>query len=110
MMPIARNFGIIWVLFHLHWVASILPAMKTEDKTAVSRDSDRFIIRLPEGMREQIAASAKESGRSMNSEVVARLQASYEPPSLASLSWVELFKLLQAEAKKHGAEININIK
>jgi hypothetical protein len=110
MMPSTSILGIIWVLFHPHWVASILPAMKTEDKTAVSRDSDRFIIRLPEGMREQIAASAKESGRSMNSEVVARLQASYEPPSLASLSWVELFKLLQAEAKKHGAEISINIK
>jgi len=68
------------------------------------------MLRLPDGMRERIGESARESGRSMNAEIVARLQASYETPGLASLSWVELFKLIQAEAKKHGAEISINIK
>lgn len=84
--------------------------MKTEDKPSNQKDSDRFIIRLPDGMRDRIAASAKESGRSMNSEVVARLQASYESTNLASLNWIDLFKILQTEAKKHGAEITISIK
>lgn len=83
--------------------------MKNNDKPSVSRESDRFIVRLPDGMREQLSASAKENGRSMNAEVVARLQASYEP-TLSSLSWIELFKVLQTEAKKLGAEITINIK
>lgn len=83
--------------------------MKNSDKPAVTRESDRFIVRLPEGMRDQLSASAKESGRSMNAEVVARLQASYEP-ALSSLNWIELFKILQTEAQKLGAEINISIK
>lgn len=84
--------------------------MKNDDKPAVTRESDRFIVRLPDGMRDQLSASARENGRSMNAEVVARLQASYEPPTISSLSWVELFKILQAEAHKLGAEIGINIK
>lgn len=83
--------------------------MKNDNKPAVTRESDRFIVRLPDGMRDQLATSAKESGRSMNAEVVARLQASYEP-ALSSLSWIELFKILQTEAQKLGAEINISIK
>jgi plasmid stability protein len=83
--------------------------MKNDDKPTVTRESDRFIVRLPDGMRDRLSASARESGRSMNAEVVARLQASYEP-ALSSLNWVELFKILQAEAQKLGAEISINIK
>lgn len=35
-----------------------------------SRSSDQFILRLPDGMRTQIAEKAKSNGRSMNSEVV----------------------------------------
>lgn len=40
---------------------------------------DRFILRLPEGMRDRIAEEAKAQSRSMNAEFVARLQASFEP-------------------------------
>lgn len=35
-----------------------------------SRTADKFVIRLPEGMREEIAERAKANGRSMNSEMV----------------------------------------
>ena len=38
------------------------------------RDSDKFMLRLPDGMRDRIAAAATQNGRSMNSEIVARLQ------------------------------------
>lgn len=34
------------------------------------RDYDKFMLRLPEGMREAIAELAKRNGRSMNAEVV----------------------------------------
>ncbi|NLS03582.1 Arc family DNA-binding protein [Rhizobium sp. P32RR-XVIII] len=37
------------------------------------RGSDKFVIRLPDGLREEIKAAAKENGRSMNTEIVARL-------------------------------------
>lgn len=35
---------------------------------------DRFILRLPEGMRDRVADLARANGRSMNAEFVARLQ------------------------------------
>lgn len=34
------------------------------------RDYDKFMLRLPEGMRDAIAERAKANGRSMNSEIV----------------------------------------
>ncbi len=35
---------------------------------------DKFMLRLPDGMRDQIAEVAKKNGRSMNSEIVQRLK------------------------------------
>lgn len=37
--------------------------------------SDQFNLRMPEGMRERIAKAAKINARSMNSEIVALLEA-----------------------------------
>lgn len=41
------------------------------------RGSDQFALRLPDGMRDRIKAAADKSGRSMNAEMVARLEASF---------------------------------
>lgn len=49
---------------------------------APSRTADQFVLRLPDGMRPRIAESAKANGRSMNAEIVARLEASFSPLSL----------------------------
>lgn len=38
--------------------------------------ADKFMLRLPDGMRDQIAAEAEKNGRSMNSEIVQRLSES----------------------------------
>lgn len=38
-----------------------------------SRGSDQFNLRFPDGMRDRIAHEADKSGRSMNSEIIARL-------------------------------------
>lgn len=43
-----------------------------------SATQDKFIVRLPDGMREQLKAAAEGNGRSMTSEVVERLRASFE--------------------------------
>ena len=43
-----------------------------------------FNVSFPEGMRERIKVAAKESYRSMNSEIVARLQMSFECCDLAN--------------------------
>lgn len=42
-----------------------------------SQLADRLILRLPDGMHTQIHAAAMANGRSMNGEVIARLQASF---------------------------------
>lgn len=43
--------------------------------------ADKFMLRLPEGLRERIAARAKRHGRSMNSEIVEVLEAAFPKPS-----------------------------
>lgn len=41
-----------------------------------SRTADKFVVRLPEGMRERIAHVARVNHRSMNSEIIDRLERS----------------------------------
>ena len=40
------------------------------------RGSDQFVVRYPDGMREKIAQMAKLNGRSINAEIIARLEKS----------------------------------
>lgn len=47
-------------------------------KDSPAQHLDRIMVRLPDGMRDRIAALAEQNGRSMNAEVVARLEASFE--------------------------------
>lgn len=39
-----------------------------------SRTADKFVVRLPDGMRERISEVARNHHRSMNSEIIARLE------------------------------------
>lgn len=48
--------------------------MKTAAQHYTSRTADKFVVRLPDGMREHIAEVAKQHHRSMNSEIIARLE------------------------------------
>ncbi|TDQ40008.1 Arc family DNA-binding protein [Thiopseudomonas denitrificans] len=41
-----------------------------------SRSADKFVVRFPDDMRDRIAEVAKHNHRSMNSEIVARLETS----------------------------------
>ncbi len=43
-----------------------------------ARDLEKFMLRMPEGMRERIAREAKANGRSMNAELIARIEQSFE--------------------------------
>lgn len=55
----------------------MLAEMKTSDNKPPVKEADKFIIRLPEGMREQIAKAAESNNRSMNAEIVDRLTRSF---------------------------------
>lgn len=67
----------------------------SEPKNFPSVTADKFVVRLPDGMREQIAEVAKANNRSMNAEVVARLQDSLEGNAQSDVAYV--IKRLQVE-------------
>lgn len=50
-----------------------------------NRESDRFMLRLPDGMRDRIKAAAEANNRSMNAEIVAALQEKYPEPKTDDL-------------------------
>ncbi|MBV8798703.1 MAG: Arc family DNA-binding protein [Alphaproteobacteria bacterium] len=45
----------------------------------MARTDEQMNLRLPDGMRDRVRAEAKANGRSMNAEVIARLEASFQP-------------------------------
>lgn len=59
-----------------------------KQRSPVTRFSDVFTLRMPDGMRDEIAAKAAENGRSANTEIVLRLQESLssgDNPELAAI-------------------------
>lgn len=50
--------------------------MQQQYITASSRTADKFVVRLPDGLRADIAVLAEDNDRSMNSEIVNRLKRS----------------------------------
>lgn len=61
-----------------------------------SRGSDQFMLRFPEGMRDRIKEQADEHGRSMNAEIIARLQNSFVPRTNSE----DAYKFLLEEVKE----------
>jgi hypothetical protein len=47
---------------------------------ATGRESDKFMLRLPDGMRDRIRFVAERNNRSINAEIVATLEKAYPPP------------------------------
>lgn len=46
-----------------------------------SETAPRFMVRLPDDMRDRLKAAAKENNRTMNAEIVARLERSFREPA-----------------------------
>jgi plasmid stability protein len=46
-------------------------------KKVASRGSEQFMVRFPDGMRERIKMAADENGRSMNAEIIHRLEQTF---------------------------------
>lgn len=73
-----------------------------------SRTADQFVVRLPDGMRERIAETAKTNGRSMNAEIVARLDGSFGP-EYPSDDVLKLAHLLMDAAQKADFSVRVMI-
>ncbi|WP_050578634.1 Arc family DNA-binding protein [Sinorhizobium meliloti] len=52
--------------------------------STTGRDSDKFMLRLPEGMRERLKDLAKENNRSLNAQIVYMLQFAIEETEIAA--------------------------
>lgn len=47
-------------------------------KHPTGRGSEQFVVRFPDGMRDRIREAAETNGRSMNAEIIYRLQTTLE--------------------------------
>jgi hypothetical protein len=71
---------------------------------STGRGSDQFLIRFPEGMRDRIAKLAAANGRSMNAELIVRLEQSLSVSGeLKELG--EAFAELMLKVDGHEAEL-----
>lgn len=66
---------------------------------------DKFVVRLPDGMRERIALQARENTRSMNSEIIHRLETTAELEAALDRALKIIDQLLAAPSayEQHGA-------
>lgn len=85
--------------------------MDKKPQDSASREADKYIVRFPDGMRDQIAEAAKASKRSMNAEIVARLQQSFEPAAQPADAQFLIAKwnrdLLDVELQKQTLRIHL---
>lgn len=82
----------------------------------VGRGAEQYTVRFPDGLRDRIKAAADASGRSMNAEIIKRLEDSFDAPVLGEeqvllividadghpQSWDETFEHVRA-IRKAGA-------
>lgn len=73
------------------------------------RESDKFMLRLPDGMRDRIKAAAEHNGRSMNAEINATLEKAYpEPIDPATIKFISAFEFLEQIRKARTREAAIH--
>ncbi|MHA3081880.1 Arc family DNA-binding protein [Acinetobacter sp. ANC 5383] len=60
----------------------------------------QYNLRLPDELKQKIAHSSKELNRSMNADIVARLEESFEQKSFESLESVPTEDLMKELAKR----------
>ncbi|KQV68414.1 hypothetical protein ASC90_12450 [Rhizobium sp. Root1220] len=64
------------------------------------RGSDQFPLRLPDGMRDRIKESAEAAGRSMNAEIVLRLESSFRSDKA---------DVMRLDVRERGSEVNAEV-
>ena len=74
-----------------------------------SRGDDQYMLRFPEGLRDRIKTAADLNGRSMNSEIVARLEKSFEDaPSPEDLNAaLVLIEQMRDQVTRHQQHLSL---
>lgn len=68
------------------------------------RDFEKFMLRMPEGMRDRISREAKANGRSMNAELIARIEKTLEDDT-ALEKLADRVEELEADLEKRLQEL-----
>lgn len=85
----------------------MLTGMTTSRPERAPQDADKFIVRLPAGLRDSLKARAASNNRSMNAEILAILGAAMGDPS--NLGGLPVEALLKEAAARLGATVQINV-
>lgn len=72
------------------------------DSPYPSQTQDKFVLRLPDGMRDRIKAAAEANNRSMNSEIVATLEEKYPRPINRDFDFGDLYRIMDRVHEGHG--------
>jgi plasmid stability protein len=70
------------------------------------KDFEKFVVRFPDGMRDAIADRAKSNGRSMNSEIIAALEAWLSGEQGQILSEQSVDRVIRIATKAFAEEIS----
>lgn len=73
------------------------------------QDQEKYIVRFPDGMRDRIKSEADRNGRSMNAEIVTRLEASLIGVTNGNAIDQVFENVVSAVAGKHGAERHVQM-
>jgi hypothetical protein len=65
---------------------------------------DKFMLRLPDGMRDRIKAAAEANQRSMNSEIVTTLLKAYPDPNVTR----DMMAFVAAWLREHAIQVDPN--
>src|SRR5205814_471998 len=94
--------------FLWHGATMTKPTKKRRPQATAGRGSDKFILRLPEGMRVRLALLAKGNGRSMNAEVIAALEKHFENDDAIAELWNKVEKL-ESKVRDHDEQLNTHL-
>lgn len=90
-------------------MASIVRGM-TKPTQPPSRTADQFVVRFPDGMRDRIAEEAKKNNRSMNAEIVARLERSLEEPIFGDGTQMRTFEDVERRLQNLARQMDLKLR
>jgi hypothetical protein len=79
--------------------------METTKSDRTPQLADKYVLRMPEGMRDKIIELAKANNRSMNAEMVLMLQQAMDARSIGAASGLDVDALVESIATRVAAKL-----
>ncbi len=79
--------------------------METPKPERAPQLADKYVLRMPDGMRDKLAALAKANNRSMNAEIVGLLQQGMDAHTRGSSPEINIETLADAIADRVAAKL-----